>query len=378
MRSGVRIISTPETLTLSHSHPGLHSLYYVVKGKGLIYSDSLFDLKLRMKAMKVGAIRPEVVGAGETVVFAPNATSLGVLRCITPSLPVPKLRYDLSPRQWTRLWWDIFLKATEETYNHHGRGRVCVASSGGTDSTMALWALKEIGADVVSYSAGHSMDDFDPKWAKIIADHFGVPFHLVPIPTDDHGLQTLLRDTLEIVEQTSFSNVLMGMCCTELQRRALIDERPVVYTGYHADILCGNKFHVVGDFRKLPENQRTDIAWRDIRAHYTTGMIPNTHQLHQSFSRDGFIWRAVFGHPDIIDLALSIPRELMPDISGHKPFFENALNGLLPVGKRPWDEKVKVGFYTGAGIGTTRRQNPILSDANIQAVMRDIKSANGL
>lgn len=354
-----RVTGERAKVTLEASAPSMHALHYAIAGNRLMWDEYEWRLRkrLRLSGMKG---TPQLVQAGETVTFDGK----------TPTITRKAYAYpeplDITMADAVPLFGLTFLQAVQEMYEADGSPPVTMLLSGGTDSIATLWALKTIGADVRAVTVGTSEKDFDPLWAKRVAHHWKIKWDFIPLPTDDTGLEAILRDAIGTIEQTSFSNVLMA-CCREVVRPWMVRRgRPYAWLGYEADAILGNKILQVGRHRA---GAATSEAWgRQRKDSVCESTAPYTLQNAKSFRVNGETnWRTPFVHPKVADLLYSFPLEVIPaDLT--KPVLYKLLEHHLPPHLRPWDFKKKIGFYTGSGIGTVRLTNPVLQDENMRRI----------
>ena len=375
-RLGADVTATGKEITLRHSHPGTVSLYYGNCGRTLFFSESKMHLRRTLKTMGVrGGVSS--LDSGETVTFDGDAYDIR-----REPFPLPDIRSDIGEEEALDEWWDRFLNATYEMHRDHGGGPVTVAASGGTDSLMALVALKEIGADVLAMSCGLTRDNFDPHWAQAISNHLGVPFEFMQLPVAEEDQARLMLEALRVVGDVGCAdNIHMAMSCWLMQRRCADLGRSTIYLGFRADSFIGNKMGAVGIYNKVAEAERTDQTWQAARAAISTGVIPYLEQVNGNFRMPGFRWRVPFFHPEVLGYTMSLPRRLVPPYHGRKVFFEKALNRYLPEGLRPWDVSAKVAFNSGSGFYQAAKAQgdagPLGKDG-IRSTLRRVRTEFGL
>jgi asparagine synthetase B (glutamine-hydrolysing) len=363
------VTGSATTLTLQQSRPGLHPLYYGQIGHYVHWDE--WEWRLRRKLRGLGAKKPVVseLHGGEMVTFDGRALHSTLSPIAVPPVQAIHDMEDARDEFATR-----FTAAVRDIYEGHKGGPVTVLLSGGVDSILTLWALLRIGADVETVTAGRSEDDFDPLWAKRVADHWGVPWHLCRVPTETEALQTLLTRTLGVIEQTSFSNVLMGCCCELIRDRMRETGRKVAYLGFFGDLLFGHKLQVTGSFNLLPEARKTDAAWTEQRITHCWHSKPHSLQLAKGMRFGGeTTWRVPFAHREIAPWTFGLPRVAAPPLMD-KPLLYGLMDRHLPADVAAWHVQRKIGFYTGAGIGKLRLTNPVLQDENVRRTYAHVKA----
>lgn len=346
-----------------YTKPGMHALYYATHGTQLFVGERKWDVYRRLAASGLTAT---VKQADEGVVYVFDGARVRPFK--GDVWQPPRIVEDRTLETAGPEFFDLLCRAAEEIYTLHGRGEVGVLLSAGTDSTLTLLALQTIGADFKIYTVGRSWDDFDPRWAWDYAAQLGLEdrLTLVTLPESEPEWQALLETTLGEVQQSDFSNVLMALCTARVREQARQDGVRVIYHGHFADDLLGNGPSTTGGYRKrcwIDGLEPSAAGWRDYRASWCMHTIPNNLQVAKVSRVDGMDWRCLFIHPDVIDYALSCPLTVTP-VGMRKHLYWKALEGRL---EGVWARRGKVGYYTGAGIGTVRREQTVLQDDNIRS-----------
>jgi asparagine synthetase B (glutamine-hydrolysing) len=358
---GTMIRGDAHAITLRMDDPGVHALHYIVSGNRLFWDESEWRLRRRVRQSKCATTgKFQQLQGGEEYRFNGIVGSLGKYAIERPTI------LPMGMAEATDALAYALPRAVDDILKQD-KAPITVLLSGGVDSISTLWALKEAGAEGIEcITVGRDMRDFDPQWAQRAAKHFGIPWRLIELPYGGQELDDLVRDTVGIIEQTSFSNVLMGCCCTLIQRDMVERGRKIAWLGYEADALLGNKMLLVGQHRALALAAQTDTAWSRARQDACWYVSPYTMQLAKNLRFGGETdWRTPFLHPTISRLLLALPKEAVPPTL-EKPLLYALMDRVMPEGLRPWHVKKKIGFYTGAGIGNMRLTEPILQDPNIR------------
>jgi asparagine synthetase B (glutamine-hydrolysing) len=349
------------------SKSGMHSLHYAVAG-GVLYVDT-YKWRLMERANFPASI---------------HQVKEGVVYCFTTAGEMKKYKGDdWVPEQHPIIDIDFntavsdfmnrLVYAAKDVLSQLPTNKVAALLSGGTDSTLVVWALMQAGAEVECFTVGRSPEDFDPHYAIDYAGQLGVPLTFVPLPEADGELERLLVSTISRIEQCDFSNVLMAMCTSVAMEAAHQKGHTVVFHGHFADDIVGNGILTVGGFKKaLIESGGTITAegWRDWRAKWCMHTISNNTQVDKVARHNGMTWRALFYHPLVYNFVMCLPLDVTP-VATDKKLYKAACDTFIQGGA--WSSKKKVGYYTGSGIGSIKLQNPILSEGNMREVYNMVK-----
>lgn len=354
-------------LYLHHGLPGVHSLWYAIQGSKFLFDTFKQRLKARLDpdGPKATIQRLE---SGPLYVF----TKKGLARYKVPVQPCPAVQehrtLDTAPAELL----DLMITAAREMLAPWKDQTIVSLLSGGTDGALTTLALIKAGYKVHAVCVGSADTDFDPLWAALYAEEWGVPYTLVTIPHDQPTLEALLARTLLKVEVSDYSNVLMGMCSTLANDFAKELGSEVVVHGHFADDVIGNEMFTVGEYRKrIKADPRRDTSqeWATLRYDETMMLFPNTLQVDRVTRGDGLHWRSLFAHPDVLDYVLSCPNNVCVTAKD-KPLYQRALDPFLS--DASWRHTHKVGYYTGSGIGELRKSRPYLSDADMRTTLKQV------
>lgn len=340
-----------------HTKPGIHGVYYLEVGSKLYLGTS----KQQLLAMTGKA--PKQAEEGVVYVFSKD----GLKRYRGDVIHTPTYTDKLTLEQGAEELWNLLNDAAEDTYNLLGRPLVVTPISGGTDGLLTALALKEIGANQLCVCVGTDEGDFDPYHAAQYAKTMGLPYQFLKLPANDSSLIHLRDRAIKSFEAYDFSNVLMAMCYKMIGDYAVEHGAKAVYNADFADVILGNDILTTGSFNKAVREGRetdSDFAWAKYRIEHSLHTLPTSVMTLKIFEDQGLDSRQIFYARPVIDFLLRQTRELTPAATD-KRLYKAILNTWLPDGV--WNTKRKVGFYTGAGIGTIRLKNPILQDANLKA-----------
>lgn len=363
------VVSSPDckTVRLMVSRVGMHSLYYVTHGRRIYWGEQ--EWPLRQKFDKYGIKKvPRQLGAGQILEFD-GATVQEVYQA-PPEQVVVRKGYRLGEAiQELR---GLVIDAATELWKTTGELKATCLLSAGTDSTLSTIALMEAGADVHAVSVGTSPDSFDPYHARLYAEQLGIPFTFLQLPTSDAALHALAMRAIRTTEQCEMSNTMMAICTTMVADWAKANDRPLLWHGHYADELLGFSNVIFGGYRKRlkAEGGDPDELWSRHRMSLYQTVTPNDTQVAK-VSRQDTVWRSIFYHPDVRRMVWAMPLDVVPS-RGSKPLFGGVCD--LYVKDGAWHSKKKVGYYTGSGIGTVRRQSEVLQDANLRRIYRTTRA----
>lgn len=362
--SYVKSISANSTLCLGVSRPGMHSLWYAAENGEVVWDEQQWRVK-RYAREHGWRCKPKRVSAGSIVLtdgFGTNEAEV-------------QPHYEPTPRQIElpdaiREMREIVLRVTEEIWTLAGRPKVTVMVSGGTDSTMGLCALREIGADVHGITVGRSPDYFDPKYAKQYCDQLGVEHTLLTLPSDQQELSRLIYRTVSAIENDEGTNLRMGLSTIMVKDWARENDRICIWHGYGADGLLGLSSLTYGDFKK--KHEVTDANWGHYRSRLYQHIIPNDMQVAQASRADGqTFWRTFFHHPDLMEFVWSMPMSVAP-LSMEKPLFGGVNETWLR--NTSWQiENKKVPYNIGSGLWDMTKEMPVLQPENVKKIFKAAK-----
>lgn len=343
------------------SPPGMHPLYYVIVGRKIVFNSYRIPLHHQFPKAKVEQVMDGVVYVFDGTMKKYKGQAIQIPPC--PDNPA---------KRTSKAFLKVLLSAADDVYSTIGRPPVVTSISGGTDGILTAFILKEIGAVQHCVCVGRDEEDFDPKNAREYASSLGLDYSFIPLPSTDGDLSTLLEETLRSIEQSDFSNVLMGMCNVLVRRFGETAGITSYFNADFADVILGNDILTIGQYRKsrvtagLPVTQE---SWAEFRVKSGLHSLPTNMQISKVFSKRGD-YRQVFYHPDVVDFLLSSPLAFVP-AGRDKVLYKAILEDASP--RTKWDFYKKIGYYTGSGIGKLRLGNDILSDSNIREVLSSIK-----
>jgi asparagine synthetase B (glutamine-hydrolysing) len=377
-RMSVSIYGNAGKIQLCQDNPGLYPVHYVWHKNNLYFHERKFSLKRILHSLsgKPSHKGIKTLSGGEVLTYFND--KLNGIRVLSDSMLETGINkrisnYSIACREFKK----VLLSATEEIYNHLGKGVVAVGLSGGVDSALTLWALKEIGADVVAITAGVSEYIFDAVYAEEYAKDLGVDWHLVKFPFSDEELQELVNMAIFHSENSEFSNTLMAMGNYLVREKMESLGIKYVFNGFGGDYALGSNLSTPTSYLsncKQSGTEPTDEGWSSARTSKSWHQVPSLLTLSKVFRTNGCEWRSLFLHPSVFYFLTHLPLSVTPvTTKKHKYLYYKLLDGVFK--KNSWadvSKVTKVGYYTSCGIGKVRLVNPILQDINLRRVYFNI------
>lgn len=218
---------------------------------------------------------------------------------------------------------------------------VCSLLSGGIDSAAIAAELVNHHQDLVCYTARLDPRSRDLRCARAVAEHIGVQLVEVdvPCPTADD-----LTRVIRHIEMSYKAQVEIGWACLVLAQRMRADGFKVTYSGEGSDELWASYgFAYHGLAQQDWFTYRRDLVLTQARRNFP--------RVNKAFMTYGVEARLPFLDPDVVDLALSLPRTAVQDGRARpKAVLQMAYRDRLPgvVTRRP-----KVAFQDGLGLKDT-------------------------
>lgn len=217
---------------------------------------------------------------------------------------------------------------------------VCTLLSGGIDSAIIAYELKQLVPDLVCYTAVMDPRSPDLRAARVVAGAIGAPLIevAVPAPTADD-----LTRVVAVIEQPTKTQVEIGWPCIKLAEAIRGDGYKVTFSGEGSDELWGSyemSYHGI-----LKE------GWFGYRRNLTARQAAkNFPRVNKVFMGNSVEARLPFCDPAVVDYALSLPMDAVRTGKGpsqRKAVLSRAYADVLPslVTERP-----KIAFQTGLGL----------------------------
>jgi asparagine synthase (glutamine-hydrolysing) len=223
---------------------------------------------------------------------------------------------------------------------------VCALLSGGIDSAAIVLELTRHHPDLTCYTAVLDPRSADLRHARTTAEMLGVRLIEVPVqpPTPD-DLSTVVGH----IEQASKAQVEIGWPCLALAAAMHADGFRVTYTGEGSDELWASY--------GFAHRGITADGWYGYRRNLIAAQaVRNFPRVNKAFMAHSVEGRLPFLDPDLVDLALSMPRPAVQNSdspSGRKAVLQDAYRGRLP---GPVISRPKVAFQDGLGL------KPVIAD----------------
>lgn len=215
---------------------------------------------------------------------------------------------------------------------------VCSLLSGGIDSAVIALELKRHYPDLVCYTARLDPKSRDLRCARETAERIGAKLVEVdvPPPTADDLARTVAHVELDYKAQ-----VEIAWPCLALARAIRSDGFKVTYTGEGSDELWASYGFAYHGLAKS--------GWFTYRRNLIAAQARrNFPRVNKAFMVHGVEGRLPFLDPDVVDLALSLPRHAVQDgRSRPKAVLQRAYAGRLP---ESVTTRAKVAFQDGLGI----------------------------
>lgn len=217
---------------------------------------------------------------------------------------------------------------------------VCTLLSGGIDSAVIAYHLKQLVPDLVCYTAKLDPRSADLQAARLVAEVIDAPLVeiKVPVPTADD-----LTDVIRTIEQPSKAQTEIGWPCLQLAQAIRADGFKVTFSGEASDELWGSY--------EMSYHGIKQEGWYGYRRNLTAKQsAKNFPRVNKVFMAHGIEGRLPFCDPAVVDYALSLPMDAVrtgKDPNGRKAIINRAYADVLP---EAVTNRAKVAFQTGLGL----------------------------
>lgn len=142
-----------------------------------------------------------------------------------------------------------------ESIDLFGGAQVCLALSGGLDSSVLAVLLKKIGGDFTAITIGSSENHPDIVLAKSIAEQFQLK-HLVSILIPPRQSEDIYDDLFGIIAKMGFKKSIHADCIDEMIGGYWEHQRPSMLKEYRGDVIEEKRRWIFEDFwqRLIPEH----------------------------------------------------------------------------------------------------------------------------
>lgn len=215
---------------------------------------------------------------------------------------------------------------------------VCSLLSGGIDSAVIAYELAKRVPDLVCYTAVLDPKSRDLRCARETARSLGVTLVEIPVPVpsaDD------LSSVVGHIELPFKAQVEIGWPCLALARRIRDDGFKVTFTGEGSDELWASYGFAYHGLKSADwHTYRRDLILDQARKNFP--------RVNKSFMAHGVEGRLPFLDPDVVDLALALPRISVQNGPGQpKAVLQRAYRDVLPAAVI---DRPKVAFQDGMGL----------------------------
>lgn len=217
---------------------------------------------------------------------------------------------------------------------------ICSLLSGGIDSAVIAYELSLHNPQLVCYTAVLDPKSRDLRCAREVAEAIGV--ELVEVPVAPPSADDLSR-VIEQIELPFKAQIEIGWACLALSEVISGDGFKVTFTGEGSDELWASYGFAYHGLKTADwHTYRRDLIMDQARKNFA--------RVNKAFMAHGVEGRLPFLDPDVVDLALALPRvSVQNGPSQPKAVLQRAYAGRLPANviNRP-----KVAFQDGMGLKT--------------------------
>ena len=321
---------TRGTARLYCSAPGETPLYYNYTSQNIAWSEQCFDLGSGGKRVR----------AGEMVTWEPGT----ITTCIVNELPRPPI-VSASQKPFDE-YGELLIAACERRLaTLPNPKKVALAQSGGLDSLLLAWALKELGVEILPITVCSNELDLDIVGARSVLSQWGI--EVIPAMLTFELIKELLPKAVAILEDVESSNVRMGIGNILIAQKLQEIGVEAIFIGHGHDDIHGKGTLVKPVFEKQTASTVAQ-RWRDARRATTAATGGMLKMFASNFRSHGIHVRMPYYDKHLLDWAFSQPTEIIP-VAYDKPFVRAFANHVLPPGE--WSNKQhSIGYLTGAGL----------------------------
>lgn len=215
---------------------------------------------------------------------------------------------------------------------------VCTLLSGGIDSSVVAYFLKQAIPGLVAYTAVYNPKSQDLKNARLVANQLGIELReiRVPLPRPED-----LSRVIRCIEMPYKAQIEIGWPCLKLAEAMQADGFKVTFSGEGSDELWasyGFAYHAL-------KTQNWHTYRKDL---FLSQARKNFSRCNKIFMAHSIECRLPFLHPPLVEFAISLPQVTVQEGKTRpKAIIQDAFRGRLPetIIHRP-----KVAFQDGMGI----------------------------
>lgn len=353
------------------SPPGEIPLYCTIKHGLLYWSEQKLDLP------DCHGVR---ISPGELLIWNP----LKIESWIATTLPLPDIYLGVQTiveaiEEYKSLLLQAVLRRIQ------GRSRVAVATSGGIDSLLIVWALLQLGVEVVPLTVCTTDTDLDIRSATQTLETWGLKS--IPVAITASSIEELIGEALLCYEEVETYNIRMAIGNLGMARYCYDRGIDCIFSGHGGDDIHGRGNFVKRVFGSVAGStgfQTTlsrihagniDENWRDTRRRVTGATDGMLKMFAATFRRYGVRVTHPYYDWQLLTWMFSRPTAIIP-VDYEKSFAYLVAASVLPPGL--WQEKKhSVGYPKGAGLALTqpllRGCQPTIDNKNLRQLLKKIK-----
>ncbi|MEH2067875.1 MAG: asparagine synthase-related protein [Nostoc sp.] len=350
------------TVTLYSSFPAEIPLYYSIDNKEIHWGE--LRRKLPGKVHQVTPGTAIKIGHG-TKVWKHEKLKPAIAPQI--ALPDAIARYK-----------ELLLKAVSARLETCPSGKIGLSCSGGVDSLLIAWALKELGVDFLSFTActSYKASDISQARRNLKAMDLAEP---IPVLIDRQTVVDSIEEALILFEDIGPTQEYMRQAIAHvaLARHAAAAGVTSIFNGHGQDDLMGRMRSIYKEIVGLPDTVGNAEIWRDerLRAFNDQTLVWDVNKLFSSIFRHyGIHVRMPYYDWDFMNWVLSQRLNIIP-ISKDKPFVQKAAAIVLPSGVCKPDY-TSTGYVTGAGFKDNLSFRDFVDNTARQAYRKLFESSN--
>ncbi|HLP88418.1 MAG TPA: asparagine synthase-related protein [Nostocaceae cyanobacterium] len=343
------------------SQPGEIPIYYWVSPKKICWSEQKFQLPKCSKQIK----------PGELIIWEPGF----ITSYFYDSLEIGESRNDYSLLEAFEEYKNLILQAVKKRLETlPNPQKVAVAQSGGLDSLLITWALKQLNVEIYGLTVCTSEKDLDFVAASAYLAESKIP-HL-PLVLTQEEIPKLLGEAITYIENVETSNVRMAMGNILMARKCQELGISGIFVGHGHDDIHG-KGTLVKAALKVAPGETEAKKWANARKNVTLATGGMLKMFASTFRSYGINVRMPYYDTHLLKWAFTQPLTIIP-IAYDKPFVRALANHILPQGI--WLSKQhSVGYLKGSGLSLKQqllKDTQLLTKSHLQKLLTRIKHEN--
>lgn len=314
-------------------------LYYSISRNILYWHEQKLALPGSPKRVKKGEVVRWTAGEKE------------VSSQIIDTLPCPPINYHITEQEAIAAYKSALLLAVRRRLETlPPNAKVAVAQSARLDSFLIIWALLQMGANIVPITVGLTADCWDIKYTASALKTLDIEHY--PVILDGLELGQKFRESALCFEKYQTDELVMGACCLAIALKARELGVSAIFTGHAHDDLHGASDLAQERFNSI-EQGTPDWRWAEARRKSFEGMELDK-IFSATFRRYGIDVHSPFSDPGILHWAFSLPASILP-VDSKKPLAWATAQSLIPEVELWNAEKyIRKGYTKGTGFSDTR------------------------